>query len=257
MKYFNKKILCVMMAVLSCFCFSSCGYVADYLFEKWKQEVDSYPDLMEVERYQDESGVHMLEYNNKEYIMCDPVSSPIADDAYTLVMDDAVLVCKVYGAHAFSPLYISRKDIEENVLARMNGRIYAVRKGFTLPSLHNDTFSKVYLRPNGSLVESNERTVAVLENVSLMDFIETEMVAECKMGNPYWDAFSSCGYNMRCIFFDYEYLAVDSIGVMLFEGISYIRYDGLGCGELENGFYKVKDEYQEVFKNEINEGNNV
>ena len=257
MKYFNKKILCVMMAVLSCFCFSSCGYVADYLFEKWKQEVDSYPDLMEVERYQDESGEHMLEYNNKEYIMCDPVSSPIADDAYTLVMDDAVLVCKVYDAHAFSPLYINQKDIEENVLARMNGRIYAVRKGFTLPSLHNDTFSKVYLRPNGSLVESNERTVAVLENVSLMDFMDAERVAECKMGNPYWDAFSSCGYNMRCIFFDYEYLAVDSIGVMLFEGISYIRYDGLGCGELENGFYKVKDEYQEVFKNEINEGNNV
>ena len=249
-----------MMAVLSCCCFSSCGYVADYLFEKWKQEVDSYPDLVEIEGYQDESEIHMLRYNNKEYIICGPITSPIDADAYYLVMDDAIPAGKIYSNFNFSALYISQKDIEENVLATLSGCIYAVRKGFTLPSFDNATFSKVYLMPNNwSWREPNERTVAVLENTSLMDFIETEMVAEiyAEYNNPYAETFNSCRYRVGCVFSDYEYLSIDSLYVILFDGICYIRYVSLGCGELQYGFYKVKDEYQEAFRSAIDEWNDV
>ena len=240
-----KKIFSLMIAVVLLFCCTSCVLMAEL--------TDQYKEYEKVEL---DVPTATVIYNGMEYVACDVTRDPKWShrDGFRL-NGEQIIVAKRFQTSAYVPIYVSLYDVEQYLLVDHSGFIYAAKKDFALPHIEESPLSSVFIQPISS--EETEG-FTVLDNTNgsiyLRDFMSFEMSYDISEGESKRDGL--CG--ISCVFEEYQYLRWIFMDLAWIDGEIYCLYNNLGdLAKLESGYYKVKTEYQEVFRNAIEELNEM
>ena len=150
----------------------------------------------------------------------------------------------MYGS-CFS-ITVSSLEVEPNIVKWERGWFY-VKEGFELPDYKNPIMEKFFIKDYYGNISNKRIIIKEIAGKKLNDIVEE--VIPCSF--EFWKAMKGfsvgAGYNIL----GYPYLYYGDLEIREYEGNYYIQlYVGNYCG-------KVLDEYQDLFRNAINELNNT
>lgn len=200
------------------------------------------------------SGEKAMVYKGSTYIHNrDIVEDNLYGDYFANFEELEVVAAKstIFGRY---PVYASRTDGETMILHSqgIGGMFYYVKEGVELPDIENTKINRIFFQKGWYDAMSEARRKYIDSyggGLTLYEIVEANesILEENRVGTCYLELEG------------YAYLKVGKIFVYEAEGELYLcigedrhgvenRYDAYKC-------YKLKDEYQESFKNAINELN--
>ena len=237
-----KKIFCLLLSILmisSCLLLGGCNSEFAHIcaiITNQPCEYHDYPFL-----YNKETGG--IVYNGNVYYQQD-----IYWKGFVLKEDEErVIVGKEIHLYGMCmPIYKSVNDIDANILFPKGSYMPYIKEGVTFPDDVLDCeYSKIVLKS-----ANNKKVVVESENFVFPITIDELIKAEDKNVGYAWE------YGVADIEFDivgYPYLTSIFTDIYIYDNIIYFcDWDGD-----DSRFYPIKDEYQEVFRNAINELNNA
>lgn len=203
------------------------------------------------------SGEKAMVYKGSTYIRNRDIVEDYLYGDYFVNFEERTVVAAVTTIFARYAIYISTMDTENMILQNrvVGGIFYYVKEGFELPDIENTKINRIFLQEGcyDAMSEARRKYIdSYGGGLMLHEIVEAnERVLE---EPPY---VGTCFLELE----GYAYLKVGQISVREAEGELYLcigedrhgvenRHDAYKC-------YKLKDEYQESFRNAINELNNT
>lgn len=206
-------------------------------------------------RYAKYPKIDIHNYEGQRYIGDDI----ILHNGYFMIYDNRIIVGRYLDLiNCWSLAYFSNRDAEKNWL-QGNGyhQAYAsgLKEGFQLPNILETKISEARISCGnietyfvGVEVKDSDIVISFNDGIRITDILDIE--------NPY-EHLEIDNNNRSCYFVlnDEPYLAwgINS-EIVLYNDETYFSC-GAHCEELDYAYYKIKDEYQEIFRNAINELN--
>ena len=238
-----KKILSLIFSALLLFCslsiFAGCGSIKYFQYQ-----------TLEIET---EDGKSFIDYNGNRYFYKYEIEVRHYVDKYGLLFNEKQLVGKIYNSFLPASLvYVSDLDKESNVLYVEQSSMFSVRgcfvkEGVELPDIFTSSIENIIIsldfaeKPDGYMNES-VYVPTLSPDTTYYDIVDKDSVAEVET-----DEFE-----------------IEFHGYLGIKGYEYLRVRYFAIFEIDNEiciaeswdvveYYKVKPEYQEVFRNAMDQ----
>ena len=255
-----KKILRLIFSLLLLFCslstFVGCGTGwKEFCQDNW---LYLQQETLEIEDTED--GRSFIDYNGNRYFYKWEIETDKYPEKYGLYGDEKHLVGKIYNfIYPVSPVYVSDLDKDVNVLYVQKSSIWSfggcfLKEGVVLPDIYTTPIDIIIIslgdtdRADGLQGFMNERLCVptLTPNTTYYDIVDQSSRAQI----------------------DTKRFEVVFHGYLGIKGFEYLKVQYLAIFEVENeiciaesraslvdviDYYKVKSEYQEVFRNAMNE----
>ena len=237
--------------------FLSCCISMTLLFSTACGDIEYYWGKPEVEWFKSSNGEVVVVYNGSHYVRNENIIEDSFQGEYFSNFEEREVVAAFVSYMVIFgrlPMYISTMD-SENVVLQIQGigaMSYYVKEGFELPNIENTKISRIFLQKGSYDAEYStccrEYIDAYEGGLTLYEIVEEN--ASMLEG----EFVGTCYLELE----GYEYLKVGQFSVREEENQLYFCI-GENRKKTEEGYlcYKIKDEYQEVFRDAINELNNT
>lgn len=235
---FKQIVLVGLILLLSIFS-TSCGW--EYL---------GYP-VIDLES--DSNGNVFLVYEGSKYYRTDEIGEDPFVCTYFLNYEEREII----GANEVFvlgrlPVYVSPKDEEKMVIEVrvIGGPGYFIKEGFELPDIENSIIDKIFLQSGHYDIDNGDAKRSYIDDyggdLRLHDIVELEQNVIDGQLHYY------CYLELE----NFDFLKIGKYSIIENENCLYLRHE-LGNPYEEDIYYRIKDEYQETFRNAINELNNA
>lgn len=244
-----KKILSLIFSALLLFCslsiFAGCGSIKYFQYQ-----------TLEIET---EDGKSFIDYNGNRYFYKYEIEVRHYSEKYGLRFNDKQLVGKIYnGILPASLVYVSDLDKESNVLYVKQSSMFSVRgcflkEGIELPDIFTSSIDNIIIsldstdKPDG-LMNETVCVPTLSPDTTYYDIVDQESVAQLDTTGVEVAFHGYLGIK------GYEYLKVQYLAIFEVDNEICIAESQIGLVDIVD-YYKVKPEYQEAFRNAMNELN--
>ena len=254
-----KKPICLILTFILLLCCSSCKSLFGTVEEP--EELKGYP-VWESTSYGEYDRGEYYTYNGTKYYRYDSGDMTNWEEYRWLFVyyDSLEIVGKIPYGHilgptTYKPVYFSQNDKDQNLMLAIT--IYdslgvrAVREGFEIPKIETAKYSRIFLTDTSS--EWPKVGDPVTEVFFEGDGIYLDDLLGEKQDREKFSDKEHEGYRVNCLLKEYEYFGYE-INLCDFDGELYL-YISLPHPEYEElcGYYTMKEEYVQAFKDAIEE----
>lgn len=248
-----KKILSLTFSALLLFCslsiFAGCNAL-------------QYPQYETLEIEKSEDGTAFIAYKGNRYFYNVAIETNHYPQKYGLYINEKQLVGKIYYGIFFpvSLIYVSDLDKDANVLYVQQGSMFSpsgcwLKEGVVLPDMYTASIDNIIISLGDAdeihgLMDESVCVPTLTPNTTYYDIVDQSSLTQLDTKGVEVAIHGYLGIK------GYEYLKVQYLAIFEVENEICIAESRIGLVDVVE-YYKVKPEYQESFRNAINELNNT